>query len=49
VRGHRGDVLVVSDRPAGGLRGVGAVIDPVIDGLDALRDWFDAVLDTTME
>jgi hypothetical protein len=45
VRGHRGDVLVVSDRPASGLRGVGTVIDPVIDGLDALRAWFDAVLD----
>lgn len=44
VRGHGGDVLVVSDRPASGLR-VGTVIDPVLDGLDALRRWFDAVLD----
>jgi hypothetical protein len=45
VRGHRGDVLVVSDRPASGLRGVGTVLDPVLDGLDALRRWFDAVID----
>jgi hypothetical protein len=45
VRGHRGDVLVVSDRPASGLRGVGTVLDPVIDGVEALRIWFDAVLD----
>lgn len=45
VRGHAGPVLVVSDRPASGLRGVGSVIDPVIDGVEALRSWFDAVLD----
>jgi hypothetical protein len=45
VRGHGGPVLVVSDRPASGLRGVGSVIDPVIDGLEDLRRWFDAVLD----
>lgn len=47
VRGHAGDVLVVSDRPASGLR-VGTVIDPVIDGLEALRRWFDAVLDVPL-
>lgn len=45
VRGHAGPVLVVSDRPASGLRGVGSVIDPVIDGVDKLRTWFDAVVD----
>jgi hypothetical protein len=45
VRGHGGAVLVVSDRPASGLRGVGTVLDPVLDGLPALRSWFDAVLD----
>jgi hypothetical protein len=45
VRGHRGPVLVVSDRPASGLRGVGSVIDPVLDGVEELRRWFDAVLD----
>ena len=41
----RGPVLVVSDRPAGRLRDAGVVVDPVTDGLDALRHWFDAVLD----
>jgi hypothetical protein len=45
VRGHRGPVLVVSDRPASGLRGVGRVLDPLIDGVEELRRWFDAVLD----
>jgi hypothetical protein len=49
VRGHRGDVLVVSDRPASGLRGAGTVLDPVIDGLDAVRGWFDAVLDVPFD
>jgi hypothetical protein len=48
VRGHAGEVLVVSDRPASGLRGIGPVIEPVIDGVDALRRWFDAVLDVPM-
>lgn len=43
ARGHTGPVLVVSDRPAGRLRKVGTVVDPVTDGLDALRRWFDAV------
>ena len=43
--GHRGPVLIVSDRPASRLRDVGPIIDPVTDGLDALRHWFDAVLD----
>lgn len=43
--GHDGPVLVVSDRPAGRLRDAGAVVDPVTDGLNALRHWFDAVLD----
>ena len=45
VRGHRGDVLIVSDRPAASLRGRGAVLDPVLDGVEALRRWFDAVTD----
>lgn len=47
--GHAGPVLVVSDRPAGRLRDVGTVVDPVTDGLDALRRWFDAVLDAPFE
>lgn len=42
--GHRGPVLVVSDRPASMLRRAATVIDPVQDGVDALRHWFDAVL-----
>lgn len=45
ARGHGGPVLIVSGQPAGPLRGVGTVLDPVLDGLDALRHWFDAVLD----
>ncbi|HWH32824.1 MAG TPA: hypothetical protein VNU01_09160 [Egibacteraceae bacterium] len=45
VAGHRGPVLVVSDRPASMLRRAATVLDPVQDGLGALRDWFDAVLD----
>jgi hypothetical protein len=43
--GHGGPVLIVSDRPASALRRAGTVIDPVTDGVDALRHWFDAVLD----
>lgn len=43
--GHPGPVLVISDRPASMLRRAATVIDPIHDGLDALRDWFDAVLD----
>lgn len=46
---HPGPVLVVSDRPASRLRSAGTVVDPVVDGLDAVRHWFDAVLDSTME
>ena len=46
---HAGPVLVVSDRPASRLRAAGTVVDPVVDGLDAVRHWFDAVLDSTME
>ena len=46
---HPGPVLVISDRPASRLRTVGTVIDPVIDGLDPVRRWFDAVLDSTLE
>lgn len=42
---HRGPVLVVADRPARRLREAGTVVDPVRDGLDALRHWFDAVVD----
>jgi hypothetical protein len=42
--GHGGPVLVVSDRPASRLRRAGTVVDPVTDGLDALRRWFDTVL-----
>ncbi len=43
--GHAGPVLVVADRPGGRLRDAGTVIDPVVDGVDALRRWFDTVLD----
>lgn len=46
---HAGPVLIVSDRPASRLRAAGTVVDPVVDGLDAVRHWFDAVLDSTME
>jgi hypothetical protein len=46
---HAGPVLIVSDRPASALRAAGTVVDPVVDGLDAVRHWFDAVLDSTME
>lgn len=46
---HRGPVLVISDRPASRLRAAGTVIDPVLEGVDAVRAWFDAVLDSTME
>jgi hypothetical protein len=42
---HAGPVLVVSDRPASRLRAAGTVVDPVVEGLDAVRQWFDAVLD----
>ena len=42
---HAGPVLVISDRPASRLRAAGTVVDPVVDGLDAVRNWFDAVLD----
>lgn len=45
VRGHAGPVLVVSDRPAHALRSAAPVLDPVVDGVDALRGWFDAVID----
>jgi len=45
VAGHAGPVLVVADRPASALRRAGTVIDPVTEGLDALRHWFDAVLE----
>jgi hypothetical protein len=46
---HPGPVLVISDRPASRLRAAGTVVDPVVDGLDAVRRWFDAVLDSMME
>ena len=46
---HPGPVLVISDRPASRLRASGTVVDPIVDGLDAVRHWFDAVLDSTME
>ena len=45
---HGGPVLVISDRPASRLRSSGTVIDPVHDGLDAIRHWFDAVVDSTL-
>lgn len=45
---HPGPVLIVSDRPASRLRAAGTVVDPVIDGLDEVRGWFDAVLDSTL-
>ena len=40
---HPGPVLVVSDRPNARLRGIGTVVDPLVDGSGALRSWFDAV------
>lgn len=46
---HEGPVLVISDRPASRLRASTTVVDPVGDGVDAVRTWFDAVLDSTME
>ena len=46
---HGGPVLIVSDRPSTRLRAAGTVVDPVVDGLRAVRQWFDAVLDSTME
>jgi CheY-like chemotaxis protein len=45
---HTGPVLVISDRPATRLRSAGTVVDPVHDGLNAVRSWFDAVTDSTM-
>ena len=47
--GHAGPVLVVSGLPASRLRTAGTVIDPVTEGVDALRYWFDAVLDRPFE
>jgi hypothetical protein len=41
---HAGPVLVVSDRPARRLRQVATVVDPVTQGVEALRRWLDAVL-----
>lgn len=49
ARAHAGPVLVISDRPAGGLRDAGSVLDPVQDGIAPLRAWFDAVLDRPWE
>lgn len=46
---HGGPVLVISERPASRLRAAGTVVDPILDGLDAVRHWFDAVLDSTMD
>lgn len=45
---HGGPVLVISDRPASRLRAAGTVVDPVHEGADAVRYWFDAVTDSTM-
>jgi hypothetical protein len=38
-RRHAGHVLVVSDSPSAHLRSVGAVLDPVHDGTDAVQHW----------
>lgn len=46
---HAGPVLIISDRPASRLRASGTVVDPVVDGIDAVRHWFDAVVDAPME
>ena len=46
---HPGPVLVISNRPASRLRAAGTVIDPVVDGLDPVRHWFDGVLDSQMD
>lgn len=40
---HPGPVLVVSEAPAAGLRAAAPVLDPVHDGLEALRAWLAAV------
>lgn len=45
IGSHAGPVLVVADRPAARLRQMGVFIDPLHEGVDALRRWFDAVLD----
>ena len=42
---HPGPVLVVSEAAAGAYREVATVIDPVQDGIAALRAWLRAVAD----
>ncbi len=42
ARRHAGHVLVVSEAPSAALRGVGTVLDPVHDGVDAVREWIRA-------
>jgi hypothetical protein len=42
ARRHSGHVLVVSEAPAAALRSVGAVLDPVHDGVTAILAWITA-------
>ena len=41
---HRGPVLVVSEAASYQLRAQAAVVDPVLDGVEPLRQWLAAVL-----
>lgn len=41
---HRGPVLVVSEAASYQLRAQGVVVDPVLDGVEPLRQWLAAVL-----
>jgi hypothetical protein len=42
---HPGPVLVVSEAAAGRFRDVATVVDPVHDGIAAVRSWLHAVLE----
>jgi hypothetical protein len=42
ARRHAGHVLVVSEAPSSALRAVSTVLDPVHDGVEAIREWIRA-------
>ena len=42
---HPGPVLVVSEAAAGRFRDVATVLDPLHDGISAVREWLTATLD----
>ena len=44
VARHQGPVLVVSEAPSHRLRGELAIVDPVVDGTEPLRQWLAAAL-----